>query len=160
MNFKVIASSLFLASALSVSVMSCGPKDDAILKEVQTKLATAPSVSASVEKGVVTLTGEFPDEASKAAATAQLGSVKGVKSVVDNSTITPPPPPPAVNPDMVITETINKALAAKGFSGISVSVVNGEVTLTGDAKRADLQAIMKLANEAQVKKVINKLNLK
>ena len=45
------------------------------------------------------------------------------------------------------------AFDAKGIKGITATVSNGEVTLTGDVKKADLQKVMQVANESKPKKV-------
>lgn len=163
MNFKQTGMAIAVAAALSFSMASCGPKDEDILKGVQEKLANAPGVTAEVKGGIVTLSGEFADDATKSSVEADVKTVKGVKSVTDNATITPPPapaPPPMIDNDAQITTTINNALTAKKISGVTVSVANGEVTLSGNAKKSDLQTIMQIANESHPAKVNNNLTLK
>ncbi|MFT4061402.1 MAG: BON domain-containing protein [Edaphocola sp.] len=157
MDFKKMIKSSAFVAALSVTLWSCGPKDADIKASVDQKLANTPGVTAVVEKGVVTLSGVFADEAAKAKAEADIKTVKGVKSVTDNATVTPPV---VINPDEALISSIQTGLSAKGFSGIAVTVANGEVTLAGNAKRADLQTIMQIANESKPKKVLNKLVLK
>lgn len=160
MNLKRMAFTAAFVLTISGTLYSCGPKDADILKSVQTQLASTPGVTATIEKGVVTLSGEFANDATKAQIDAAIKSIKGVKSLTDNTTVTPPPPPPVINPDQEIINTIQSAITAAGFSTVKVNVANGEVTLTGDAKRADLQKIMAAANESHPKRVINKLTLK
>lgn len=153
---------LLLIAGLVAVFAACKPSDKDIAEAVKAKVsAVAPSISASVTEGVVTLTGEVTDEATKAAAAAALQGVKGVKEVVNNLTIPPPPPPPVViNPDDVLRNGIDSVFRAKGISGITAAVANGEVTLTGEVKKADLQKVMQAANELKPRKVSNKMVVK
>ncbi len=152
-NLLVITGFLFLVAA-------CKPSDSAIAESVKTAVNTISGVSVDVKEGVVTLSGQVADDASKAAAETAVQAVKGVKSVVNNLTVPPPPPPPVViNPDDVLRSGIDSVFAAKGFKGITASVNNGEVTLTGNVKKADLQKVMQAANELKPRKVINQMTI-
>jgi osmotically-inducible protein OsmY len=71
----------------------------------------------------------------------------------------PTPPPVSINPDDVLKSTLDSTYKAAGYSGVTVSVMNGEVTLEGKAKKSDLRKIMQAAQEAKPKKVNNKLTL-
>ncbi len=151
---------LFYVSALLISALmfSCTASDEKVQKEVNTALtAVNTNVNASVKDRVVTLTGVVESEESKMAAETAVRSVKDVKSVMNNIEVKAPV---VVNPDNEMTTKINAALAVGGFQDVKVSVNNGVVTLTGDVKRADLQKVMQIANEAQPRQVENKLNIK
>ncbi len=140
---------------------SCQPSDAKITQEITTKIgAVAPGVSVSVQQGVATLTGEVTDEATRANLDSLVKSVKGVKSVQDNLSVPPPPAPVVINPDYMVKASIDSALGAKQLSGITVTVSEGVVTLTGDVKRSDLQTVMQIANESRPKRVVNQLNIK
>jgi hyperosmotically inducible periplasmic protein len=138
---------------------ACKPSDEKIAEAVRAKVsAISPAISSSVKDGVVTLSGEVADEAAKAAVITALQGEKGVKSVVNNLTVTPPPPPVVViNPDDVLTRGIDSTFNAKGITGVTTKVSNGEVTLTGSVKKSDLQKVMQAANEMKPRKVINQL---
>ena len=54
--------------------------------------------------------------------------------------------------------TINEGLKKKGIEGVTVTVANGEVTLSGKVDKAKVAEVMMVANEAKPSKVINNLN--
>jgi len=64
------------------------------------------------------------------------------------------------NSDLNFRNTIEAELMKLGLSGIDVSVSDGEVTLTGTVAKDRLAQVMKAAQEADVKKVNNKLSIK
>ncbi len=152
--------SLILASTL-VLWSSCKPSDAKLLEEAKAKVgAVDPSVTVEVTDAVVTLSGQVADDATRMNVENAAKEVKGVKSVTNNVVATPPPAAPVVvNDDAVITNTISAGLEAKGINGVTVTVANGEVTLTGDARKSDLQTIMQVANESRPAKVNNQLTL-
>jgi hypothetical protein len=80
--------------------------------------------------------------------------------VVNDLTTTPPPPPPAaaVNPDSELTKGVTDA--TKDFPTVTAAVNNGEITLTGSIKRADLQKLMQTLNTLKPKKINNQLTIK
>jgi len=145
-----------------VCLFACKPNDSKLQQAVNEKLTTTPGVSATVQDGVVTLSGEVTDETAKQTAEDAAKNVKGVKSVVNNVNVKVPPPPPppvAINPDDILKKTLDSTFAAAGYTGVTVTVANGEVTLDGSAKKADLRKIMQVAQEAKPKKVKNNLKL-
>lgn len=152
-----------LALMMGVFFYACKPSDAKVQKEVNDKLSTAaPGVIAEVKDGVATLSGEVVDEAAKTTAEDAAKGVKGVKSITNNIMVTPPPPPPppvVINPDDILRNSVDSAFQAKGITGVTATVANGEVTLTGTIKRADLKKVMQAANEIKPKKVNNKLTL-
>lgn len=163
---RTVASILCLAALLACAA-AChhGPDDAAITAAVKSKLAADATLAASVinvetKDGVVTLGGTVNSAAdvSKAATLAQ--SVDGVKSVTNNLTAKPAPTPVVIAQDDPLKTQVTANLTKYGVTGVTVTVANGEVTLTGDLPRAKLQDAMKAANEAHPKKVNNKLNLK
>jgi hyperosmotically inducible protein len=161
MTLKHTALALTLVTGLAMGMTSCKSqeKKDA---EAKAKIeALAPGVTVEVKDGVATLNGTLADDASKAAAETAAKGVDGVKSVVNNTTVTPPPPPPApvvINPDEALTAAATAA--AKEYTGVVVTVKDGVVTLTGEAKKADLPKLMQALNSIKPKKVENKLTVK
>ncbi|MEP6627746.1 MAG: BON domain-containing protein, partial [Ginsengibacter sp.] len=146
-----------------VLFFSCKPKDSDVQTKITEKFAATPEctgASASVMDGVATLTGEVKDDACKNVAETTAKGIKGVKSVVNDLTTTPPPPPPApaVNPDSELTKGVTDA--TKDFPTVTAAVNNGEITLTGSIKRADLQKLMQTLNTLKPKKINNQLTIK
>lgn len=156
-------SSVLILLLTSAILTSCGPKDSEIAAEVNKTIVTyGPNVSATVDKGVVTLIGEVSDEGSKSALEASVKGIKGVKSVVNNTTVKPAPAPEptvTINPDDVLRKTIEDSFTQKGISGVTLSIADGVVTLTGNAKKDDLMKIMQTVNEAKPRKVVNQLTI-
>ncbi len=146
------------------TVVACkkGPDDAALTAAVKANMvadspATAAAISVETKEGVVTLTGAVDSDAVKAKAEQLAKSVEGVKSVTNNLTVKPPL---VFSPDTTLKNTIMAGLTAAGLSGITVDVVNGEVTLKGTVERAKLQAAMKAANDAKPRKVNNQMTIK
>lgn len=163
MKTKIFRSLAGLAVAGALLFMtSCKPNDAQLTKSASdAATAIAPNVSVAVENGVATISGTVPDDATKASVENAVKGVKGVTSVTDNVTVPPPPPPPpVVNPDDIVKNTIDSTLQAKNISGITVSVSNGEVTLTGDVKKSNLKTVMQIAQESHPAKVNNKMTIK
>lgn len=112
-------------------------------------------ITANVAEGVVTLSGDVKDEATKAAAETAVKGVKGVKSVVNNTSV---PPPPVITPDDPLTTAVKDAI--KDHPTVTATVADGVVTLTGEIKKADLAKLMQKVNATKPKKVDSKLTVK
>lgn len=157
-------SKILLAVFLSASVLffSCKPKDSDVQAKITEKFAATPEcsgASASVMDGVATLTGEVKDDACKNMAGQTAKEIKGVKSVVNDLTTTPPPPPPVtVSPDNALNQGVTDA--TKDFPTVTAAVNDGEITLTGSIKRADLPKLMQTLNTLKPKKINNQLTIK
>jgi hyperosmotically inducible periplasmic protein len=146
-----------LALSLALTLTACGPKDADIKTGVDQAIAGAQGVTADVSKGVVTISGQFADEATKASTEAAVKAVKGVKSVVDNATITPPAPV-VISPDDSLRTNVTAAL--KDFPTLSADVKDGVVTLTGEIKKSELPKAMKAVSALKPKKIENKATVK
>ena len=149
---------------LAIFALACskGPDDATITKNVKAKIAAnspalANAVAVTTIGGAVTLTGAVDSDAIKAKVEQDAKSVEGVKSVANNLIVKPPI---TFSEDPKIKSAVMANLAAQKITGITVDVVNGEVTLKGTIERAKLQDAMKAANDAKPKKVINQMTIK
>ncbi len=154
-----------LSIAIVLFIGACGGKSDADLtKAVQDKLTAdkITGVSVAVKDGVATLTGEVADITVKNKAAASAKLVEGIKSVTDSTNVKVAPTPPPPSPDKLIEGTVGEAIKKLGIAGITVTVADGEVTLTGDVTKDNLAKVMQAAMESKgnAKKVNNKLTVK
>jgi hyperosmotically inducible periplasmic protein len=150
---------LFAAGlTLALTVTACGPKDGDIKIAADSAVASMPGIAVAVEKGVATISGEFADDAAKAAAEASVKAVKGVTSVVNNGTVAPPPAPVVISPDEALKTGVDAVL--KDFSTLTAEVMDGVVTLNGEVKRSDLPTVMQAITALQPKKIDNKATVK
>jgi len=149
-----------LTLAVALFMMACGKSDADLQKAATEKLAAdkVMGVTVAVKDGVATLTGEVADATVKAKAETTVKAVEGIKSVTNSCTVKPPPPPPPPSPDKMLEGTINEGLKKKGIEGVTVTVSNGEVTLSGKVDKAKVPEVMMVANESKPSKVINNLN--
>lgn len=153
---KRIVSMLAIVAVLAFSLNSCAPKDADIKKAVDTAIAANPdatNVLADVQKGVLSLSGEVKDESVKSTIEATLKAVKGVKSVVNNLSVTPPAPVISVQ-DEALIKSLTDAL--KDNQGVIFDVKEGVVTLTGEVKKADLKKLMQKVQALNPVKVDSK----
>lgn len=143
---------------LSVLFNSCRPDDRKTQIAVQTAINDqAPiMVQASVKNGIVTLAGKAHTEEQRVQVEDIAKSVKNVERVVNEIVVEAPAPP--VNPDDTLKATITKALTDAGYGDVGLEVKDGEVTLTGKAKKADIGKIESIVNALNPKTLTNKLN--
>jgi len=157
MKTKVLFCAVLLFAG--IAFYSCKPSDEKLQKDVTTGItAVSSAVSSTVKDGEVTLTGVVNSPDLKAAAEQAAKAVKGITNVVNNIEVQlPPAPQPVINPDDVVQKTIADAITAGGdaYSKVVVAVKDSVVTLTGEVKRANLQKLMQIVNEAKPKKVIS-----
>lgn len=147
---------LMVFTILAINLASCkGKVKDADIKAaVETALKADPMAAGAlvdVKDGVATLTGECKDEMCKKLCADIAGKIKGVKSVVNNCTVTPPPPPVEVSADDPLTKAVTDAL--KAFPDVSATVKDGIITLTGKIAKADRQKLMMALQALKPKKV-------
>jgi osmotically-inducible protein OsmY len=164
---KQMKSRSFLASvliALTLTISSCGAKDEDVLKAYNDHAKTdgrLNNISASVKDGVMTLTGSCPDTDCRTYAEQQAKEIKGVKSVVNNIMVAAPVAPTApveISGDAALQTGVRDAV--KDYPGVNATVSNGEVTLTGSIQRARLTNLMQSVQALNPRKVNNKLTIK
>lgn len=150
---------------LSTLLFSCGGnKDKEIMAAIESKkkeMKEMAGLTVSVEKGVVTLSGECSDADAKSMCEQSVSAIPGVTKVIDNCTVTPPPPSSAavvIAADDPLTKSVTDAI--KDYPGVSAAVKDGEVTLTGEIKRANLQKLIMNLNTLKPKKINNQLTIK
>ena len=135
--------------------VSCKPKDADIKTAVEKALAADPSMTSTtidVKDGIVTMGGECKDDACKAGCEKIVAGVKGVKSVVNNCTITPPPPPPPASLTTVLDEATQQKVkdGLKDIAGVTVEFVGDEAVLKGEITKANRMKIMQMLASAKV----------
>ena len=148
---------------LFVTTTSCNSKakDSDIKTDVDKAISANSSlsgVSTSVTEGVVTLTGEVKDDATKSSAGTTAKDVKGVKSVVNNLSVTPAQAPVTITADDPLKASVDNTI--KAYAGVSASINDGVITLTGEIKKADLDKLLPALHALKPKKVENKLTIK
>ena len=157
---------VLLPIALFTLVVSCKPSDEKITAAVKTALTANPALApvvASVKDGVVTLTGEVETVELKALAESSLTGLKGLKSITNSLTVKPQGPTAEELKKMADDALLNKVkenFSTYKVEGISATVTDGVVTLTGEISRANLQNAMKAAMESGAIKVENQMTIK
>jgi hyperosmotically inducible protein len=161
MSYRQLSTAV-LCVALALMVACKGkPSDAQIQAKVTEQLSTLPNVTAEVKDGVVTLSGEVPDEAARAEA-EQKAATDGVKSITNNIVVAAPA---AATPPAPVTDTASIVNAAdqelrngvtditKDFPGVDVKVVNGVVSVTGELTAAKWKTLKQALDGLHPKKV-------
>ena len=143
-----------MAAALAIALPSCKskPSDADIQTQVQTAISATPGVSADVKDGVVTLSGLVGSDEEKSAVETAVNNLKdaGVKSVVDNIEVEAPAAP-AVTATDPLTQGV--ADATKDFPGITASVADGVITVTGEIEQSKIKTLKSSLDALNPKKV-------
>lgn len=148
-----------LIIALLATVSACSPKDEDLTKAIETGIASISSdISVSTKDGIATLSGEVEKAELIQQAVTLAKNTKGIKSVVNGITVKAPEL--VFSADDLLKEKVMEGFSKYGITGITATVVDGEVTLTGDITRAKLMDAMKAANEALPMKVKNEMTIK
>lgn len=148
---------LLMAVAVSATLffVSCKPKDADIKAAVEKALKADPMMSnttVDVKDGVVTMGGECKDDACKAMCEKTVTAVKGVKSVVNNCTVTPPPPPPPASLTTVLDAATQQKVkdGLKDIPGVTVEFAGDKAVLKGEVTAANRMKIMQMLASAKV----------
>jgi len=150
---------------LGATFQSCKKSDQQIQNDVQQVLNNGyTSITSSVNDGIVTLTGMVDSQQERMSVENIARSVNDVRSVVNNITVREntmmPAPSASANQDAAMMSTITSKLNRDGYHDVRVDVTNGEVILSGELNRNDLNKVMQIANESNPARVTNRINLK
>lgn len=152
MKKLIVASTLVLA--VSFTSVACKKKvTDADLQTQATTVVTAnPQATVEVKDGTAHLSGTFEDEASRDQMIASLKAIPGIKDVMDMSKIEAPVVVETVSAvDPAVQQKVTDAV--KDFPSVSVEVVNGELTLTGNVSPEQARKIKMSVDALQAGKV-------
>jgi hyperosmotically inducible periplasmic protein len=155
-----LSSVLLLWGGLTFTSCNNQPKDSKIQDDFREKVKENPqlrTLSVSVNEGVLTLTGQCPDETCRTSAETAAREVKGVKNVVNNITVTQAAPV-VIADDATLDDAVDKIVDK--YDDVDADVENGVVTLRGSIKRDQLQQLMMDLNATNPKKINNQLTIK
>jgi osmotically-inducible protein OsmY len=156
MKIKILT---VLSLAVVLIAAACGKSDADLQKAVADKLAadSITGVTATVNDGVATLTGQVADITVKNKAAASAKSVEGIKSVTDNTTLRPLPTPVPAPADPMLKGKVEENLRKAGCTGATVTIADGTVTLSGTVPEAKFAECVKVVNESGAGKLNNQL---
>ncbi len=162
MNAKNLFAVLLLSASTALFAPGCKskPKDADLKASVETAIAN-PAISVDVKEADVTLTGTVQDDAAKNSAETAAKGVKDVKAVTNAITVTPavvPEAPVVIAGDAALVDGVNSLI--KSYNGVTASVNNGVVLLTGNIKRDQLPGLMQAIMALRPKSIDNKLTVK
>lgn len=141
-----------LAGALAFT--SCKPKDADVKANVEKELQANPSTSTvmvMVADGVATLSGEVADAAAQASAESTAKGVKGVKSVVNNTTVAIAAAPVTITADDPLSAAVKDA--TKDHPTVNATVADGVITVTGSIEKAKWTQLKAALDALNPKKV-------
>ena len=155
MSVKKFLPALLIAGAV-VALPACKhkPSDADVQAKVAAAITQYSGITADVKDGVVTLSGTVssPDDKANIESATNALSKEGVKNVVDNIQVVAPPPAPVVaSPDDALTAAVKDA--TKDFPGITTTVSNGVVTVTGTVAQSKVKVLKQSLDALHPKKV-------
>ena len=158
MNLKQLSAWCIVAVLSFGTFTACKSKnnDQDIQASVSEKLPMG--ITATVQEGVVTLSGACPDANCKTTAEQAAKDVKGVKSVTNNISVSVVGNAPVeIATDDALTNSVNAAISA--YPTVKANVANGVVTLTGSINRSELQELMQKVQALNPQRVENQLTV-
>ncbi len=144
----------------SMSLPSCKSKvkDADLQAAVQSALLSNPelsNLSSSVDQGVATITGEVKDQATQASVEPALKDIKGLKEVINNTTVAAPVTEtdsgPSITPDDPLSVAVRDAI--KDHPTVQAEVRDGVVTLSGEISKANEKVLIQKINATRPKKI-------
>jgi hyperosmotically inducible protein len=154
---KILRVLPLLILAATLAFTGCKPKDADVKASVEKALASNPAASnvmVMVTDGVATLSGEVADAAAQASVAATTKDVKGVKNVVNNTTVFAPPPAPApvtITADDPLSSAVRDAV--KDHPTVTATVADGVITVTGNIEKAKWTSLKAALDALNPKKV-------
>jgi hyperosmotically inducible periplasmic protein len=151
-----------VAIIATISFVSCKPKDADIKAKIEAAIkadAMMTGTTVEVKDGVATISGVCKDDACKAMCEKTIGAIKGVKSVVNNCTVTPPPASTTVSSlAMDVQQKIKDGFKdIKGLTSIAFSdkgaILMGEVTKADNLKIKQILGAAKVVLDAAASKL-------
>jgi hypothetical protein len=93
---------------------------------------------------------------------ATTGNTDSTAAAMTDTVATMPAPTPATTVEVAQDDALTTGAkdATKDFPGVTATVADGEITLTGDITRAQLQTLMQSLNSLHPKKINNNLTIK
>jgi osmotically-inducible protein OsmY len=157
---------LMILALAGFTLISCkGKQTDAeIQASINEKIAQndeMKGLTASVNNGVVSLSGECPTDECRKECADEVKKINGVKDVQNNisvASVAAPPAPVDIAADETLKASVNDIV--KKYDGVQADVNDGVVTLRGEIKRANLQDLIISLNELKPRKVENQLVIK
>lgn len=130
------------------------PKDSDLKSKVETALQANTStvgLTVDVKDAVATVSGSVSDASAQSSVSSIAGGVKGVKSVNNNVSVMAPPPPVEITPDDPLSSAVRDA--TKDFPGVTASVRDGIISVTGQIRTADWKRLKMALDGLKPKKV-------
>jgi len=158
---KTIAMSA-LALAVSFGSISCKKNisDSDLQTQATTVVTSNPNATVEVKEGVAHLGGTFATQAEKDAVIKSLKEIKGIKDVHDMTTLAPAVTP--VETASVVDPMVQQKVkdAVKDFPSVTIEVINGELTLTGNVSSLQARKIKESIDALKIGKYNNNLVVK
>ncbi|MBL7728175.1 MAG: BON domain-containing protein [Dinghuibacter sp.] len=137
-------------------------KDADIQAAIEAKVKETPEMAGmtvAVKDGVATLSGQCKDDACKAKCEEIVKGMKGVKSVVNNCTITPPPvSTTTTTADPKVVAAIQAAM--KDMPGVTVAYEGGKAVFSGTISAKQKQALAQACMAAKIAPDMTKVTIK
>jgi hyperosmotically inducible periplasmic protein len=159
---KITKMLMAVAILLTLGFAGCKPKDADIKANVENALKANPDaggVTVTVIDGVATISGDVKDDATKSAVEAAAKTAKGVKNVVNNTTV---PAPVATVPEPASVTTVLDAATQqkvkdglKDIKGVTVTFTADKAVLAGEVNAKDNMKIQQMLGAANVKSANN-----
>ncbi len=148
----------------SLLFAGCKSKDATIKANVEKALRADNTIvdpAVEVKDGVVTISGQCKDEDCRATCEKTVKAVKGVKSVINNSTVPSPAPAPE-SVTAVLDETSKQQVrdGLKDIPGVNLVFTADKAVVSGEVTVANRKKIMQILASAKVLSDVSNLKNK